>query len=612
MPYLSDTEPQGPPKLGLILLQGLVLSLFFILSLRLWYIQVHKGEQYGRLAEENQLRREVIHAPRGTIMDRNGRLLALNQPGYALTLVREDCKDVPATLEQISRWTGIGYVELQRRFDEGKRDVKSFERMTMVPDISIDLLARIEANSVFWPGLEISIRPRRVYPHGMELSNILGYLSEATREDIAKDKNLRVGDTVGRQGVELELENALRGAKGLRQLEVDATGRSLKSTVLRQPTAGRDVRLSIDLELQSYILKQFEGQAGAAVVLEPDTGQILALVTSPTYDNNIFTSEDFASRWEALNKHPRKPLLNRAIQSTYPPGSVWKLLVAACGLELGFVTPRTTYFCPGSYELGNLVFRCWKKEGHGSVALKFSLVDSCDVYYYQLGERLGVDRMSEYALACGFGAATGVNLPNERSGLVPTRKWKRERFNEPWHGGENLNMAIGQGYVLTQPLQVARYIAALVNGGRLLKPNLLRDVSPEVQGNLPLRDSYRELILEAMVETVEKGTARRIHRPDAVIGGKTGTSQVVRIKKVRREVHEMPYNHRDHAWLGTWGEKDGKQYVVVVLVEHGGHGGASAGPLAKAIYRHLFGPDPAEAAEAAAARAEEQPWPEED
>ncbi len=608
MPYLSDTEPQGPPRLGLILLQGLVLSLFFILSLRLWFIQVHKGAQYSKLAEENQLRREVIHAPRGTIMDRNGRLLALNQPGYALTLVREDCKDIPATLEQISRWTGIGYAELQRRFEEGKRDVKSFERMMLVSDLSIDLLARIEGNAVFWPGLEISIRPRRVYPHGVEVSNILGYLSEATRDDIARDKNLRVGDMVGRQGVELELEHVLRGAKGLLQLEVDATGRSLKSAVLRQPTAGRDVRLSIDLDLQSYVLKQFEGRAGAAVVLEPDSGQVLALVTSPSYDNNIFTSDEFSSRWEALNKHPRKPLLNRAIQSTYPPGSVWKLLVAACGLELGFITPRTTYFCPGSYELGNIVFRCWKKEGHGSVALKRSLVESCDVYFYQLGERLGVDRMSEYAKACGFGSATGVNLPNERQGLVPTRKWKRERFNEPWHGGENLNMAIGQGYLLVQPLQVARFIAALVNGGSLLKPNLLRDVAPEVQGNLPLNDSYRQLILEAMVETVEKGTARRIQRSDAVMGGKTGTSQVVRIKKVRREVHEMPYNHRDHAWLGTWGQKDGKTYVVVVLVEHGGGGGAVAGPLARAIYRYLFGPDPEELA--SAPREEEQGLPE--
>ena len=417
--------------------------------------------------------------------------MAINQPGYALTLVREDCKDVEATLEQVSRWTGIGYAELKKRFDEGKKEVKSFERMTLVPDVSFDLLARIEANSVYWPGLEISIRPRRVYPHGDALSNLLGYLSEATKEDIEKDKSLRVGDMVGRQGLELELENVLRGAKGLRQLEVDATGRNLKSAVLRQPIAGQDAYLSIDLRLQEFVLRQFEGLAGSAVVLEPFTGQVLALVTSPTYDNNIFTSKDFSSRWSALNKHPRKPLLNRAIQSTYPPGSVWKLMVAACGLHEGFITPNTRFFCPGSYKLGNITFRCWRKAGHGNVDLEQALVDSCDVYFYQLGEKLGVDRMSAYAMACGFGAPTGIDLPNESGGLVPTKKWKRKRFNEPWHGGENLNMAIGQGFTLAQPLQVARFLGALLNGGNVLKPNLLRGAPPVVQNKLPLRKEYR-------------------------------------------------------------------------------------------------------------------------
>ncbi len=594
MSYLYESEAQGAPKSGLLLLQGLVLCMFFIFALRFWYLQVHKGEEFSRLARENQLRRELIYAPRGTIRDRNGELLALNQPGYALTLVREDCLDVPGTLEQISRWTGIGYKALEDRFNQLRSQVKPFERMTLVSDISFDLVSRIEANTVYWPGLEINIRPRRMYPYGPVVSNILGYLLEADKEDLKDDKYLRPGDMVGKQGLEKIFEETLRGKKGLRQLEVDATGRDLNSTVLRQPMAGDDLAISIDLDLQAHILDQFEGKAGAAVVMEPETGQVLALVSSPTYDNNIFTSDSFSMRWASLNQHPRQPLLNRAIQSTYPPGSVWKLVVSATALHEGFVTPQTTFFCNGAYKLGRMTFRCWKKSGHGTVNLQRALVESCDVYYYQVGEKLGVDRMSKFAMLCGFGKPTGIDLPNEAGGLVPTREWKRKRFNEPWQGGENLNMAIGQGFTLVQPLQVARFIAALVNGGKVLKPNLLRSDTPIVQQTLPLSDLYRKGILDAMVETVEHGhgTARKIRRSDVQLGAKTGTAQVVSIGKVRLEAHEMPYKNRDHAWMAAWGKSQGKTYVVVVLVEHGGHGGSTAGPMVKAIFSHLFGPEP--------------------
>lgn len=594
MPYLYESEHQGAPKSGLLLLQALVLLVFFIFSLRFWYLQVHKGEEFSKLARENQLRRELIYAPRGTIRDRNGAILALNQPGYALTLVREDCLDVQATLEQISRWTGINYATLEKRFQQLRRQVKPFERMTLVSDISFDLVSRIEANTVYWPGLEISIRPTRMYPHGPVVSNILGYLLEADKEDLQQNDELRPGDMVGKQGVEKILEDTLRGDKGLRQLQVDATGRHLHSEVLTQPKAGEDVSLSIDLDLQRHILEQFEGKAGAAVVLEPDSGQVLALVTSPTYDTNIFTSENLGQKWSALRKHPRQPLLNRAIQSTYPPGSVWKLLVSANALHDGFITPSRTFFCSGAYKLGRMTFRCWKKTGHGTVDLQKGLVQSCDVYYYQVGEKLGVDRMSAYAFASGFGKPTGIALPNESSGLVPTREWKRRRFDEPWQGGENLNMSIGQGFTLVTPIQVARYIAALLNGGRILQPNLLHSSVPIVQGELPLAESYRQRILDAMVETVEhgRGTARSIQRADVQLGAKTGTAQVVSIGKVRKKTYEMPYEHRDHAWLATWGRSEGTEYVVVALVEHGGHGGSAAGPLVKSIFDYLFGPEP--------------------
>ncbi|MBG0777585.1 MAG: penicillin-binding protein 2 [Desulfovibrionaceae bacterium] len=587
-----DQESPQPPKNGLILLQCLIFGLFCVFALRLWYLQVHLGKEFAEKARENQLRQELVYAPRGLIRDREGRLLAVNEPAYALGLVREDCKDVDATLAQVAAWTHIDLDELKRRFARGRKRVKPFNPLILVPDISYDLLAVIETNALFWPGLEIVIRPKRHYPQGAVLSHVLGFVAEANEEELERDPGLYLGDAVGKQGLEFVLEKRLRGKKGLDQYEVDATGRFLAHKVVRAPEAGANIDLSIDLDLQEFAARELEGRSGAVVVLDPDNGQVLALVSNPGYDNNAFVLGLSPEQWQALRDNPRHPLQNRAIQSMYPPGSVWKLLVGACGLSEGVIIPRNTVYCPGTYRLGQRVFRCWKKHGHGNVDFKRSLVESCDVYYYHYGERLGVDRISRYAFDSGFGKLTGIDLPHEKKGLVPTREWKRERFGEPWQGGENLNLAIGQGYTLVTPLQVARFVGALVNGGTLYRPNLLLDAPADAQAELPLSEAHRELIVEAMVATVDDphGTARRLHRKDARMGGKTGTAQVVKIQgEDRLDTYEMPYSHRDHAWLASFGEKDGRRYVVVVMVEHGGHGGSAGGPMARAIYNHLFG-----------------------
>lgn len=593
MPPLYESESYQPPKLGLWLLQGLIIFIFFVFGLRFWYLQIHRGEEFSRMARENQLRKETIYAPRGLLRDRNGKLLAVNEPSYALALVREDCKDIDKTLLHIAEITGRDLDQLKEKYEQGRRLVKAFEPMILVPELPFELLARIEANALFWPGLEIVHRPRRHYPYGSLMAHILGYVAEASQEEMQDDKSLRMGDSVGKQGLEYVLEQKLRGAKGVMQLEVDATGRDLTQRVLREPKAGDNVVLSIDLELQRFVTEQLRGMAGGVVVMDPDNGQLLALVTQPSYDNNLFTAGLSNQQWEALQLNPRHPLQNRVIQSVYPPGSIWKLLMAAAGLSQGFIRPSDTVFCTGSYQLGRRVFRCWKKGGHGRTDLRKALVESCDVYFYQLGERMGVDRIHDYAEKCGFGEPTGIDLPHEKGGLAPSREWKRRRFGEPWHGGENLNLAIGQGYTLVQPLQVARFLSALVNGGKLLKPNLLKDAEETVQAELPLSDEHRRTIVDAMVDTVasDHGTCRRIRRPDAVLGGKTGTAQVVKIAgEERRDKDEMPYMHRDHAWMASFGERKGKRYVVVVMIEHGGHGGSAGGPISKAIYDKLFGP----------------------
>jgi penicillin-binding protein 2 len=593
-----DSETQHAPRSGLILLQVMVFGLFCLFTLRFWYLQVHKGEQFAQQALDNQMRQVLIDSARGRVWDRSGRPVAVSEPSFALGLVREDCDNVEATLAKVAEWTGADPAALMETYKRGKKRVKPFEPLTLVTDLSFEALARIEANDIFWPGLEIVVRQKRHYPEGSLMSHILGYVAEANEEELEKNHALSLGDSVGKQGLELTKEDWLRGAKGKKQVEVDALGRQHNEQVLVDPKAGNNIALSIDLDLQRLAAKLLEGQAGAVVVLEPDTGKLLALVSQPGYDNNLFVLGVPQDKWSELRDNPMHPIQNRTTQGLYPPGSVFKLLVAAAGLSEGFINYNDTVVCTGSYQLGNRDFHCWKKGGHGSVDLRRALVQSCDVYFYKLGERMGMDRIHAYAKASGFGLPTGVDLPHEKAGLIPSREWKKKRFGEAWTRGETLNASIGQGFVLVSPLQVARYVGALLNGGRLIKPSLVLDEPPEIQGVLPLASEHRNFLVETMVDTVEGGTARRLLRPDARIGGKTGTAQVIKLINAdqRRKAADMPYKYRDHAWLASFGEKDGKRYVVIVLVEHGGHGGEVGAPIAKAIYEYLLGPAPGKAA----------------
>ena len=586
-----EPEGQAPPVTGLLLLQALVGVLFCIFALRFWFLQIYKGDEFAAKARDNQMRQEAMFAPRGLVRDRQGKLLAVNEPSYALGLVREDVKDLDATLDTVSRWTGIPREELDARYKKGKRRVKPFEHLILAQDLSFDTLARIESNALFWPGLEIVVRPKRFYPQHDLLAHVMGYVAEANEEELEANSDLALGDDIGKGGLELVLEDRLRGAKGLRQVEVDATGRRLNQKVLRKPVNGEHVRLSIDLGLQTHVAEQMRDKAGAVVVMDPDTGRILAFVGSPSYDANLFVSGLSNEEWATLRDDPRHPLQNRVIQSMFPPGSVFKLVVGGAALEDG-QDPKETVYCSGQTKLGKRIFRCWKKGGHGRVDFEHAEVHSCDVYFYEMGQRLGVEKMSAFAKGCGFGAKTGIALPHEKPGLVPTPQWKRKRFGQPWVGGDNLNMAIGQGFNLVTPLQVTRFVAALINGGTLYRPLLLDDEAPEAMGNLPMSDANREKIVATMIETVQSGTARRLKRKGAVMGGKTGTAQVVRLKlkegDKRRDLEEMAYEERDHGWLASFGEMDGKRYVAVCMVEHGGHGGSAAGPVLKAVYDYLF------------------------
>ncbi|SDB27233.1 peptidoglycan glycosyltransferase [Desulfonatronum thiosulfatophilum] len=592
---LSRDADQQFPRNGLLFLQLLVLGLFLIFILRFWYLQLHKGQDFADRAENNRIRHQLVYAPRGLIRDRNGTLLSVNEPAYALAIVREDSRDIPEVLRQVAIWLDMDPESIRETFEKGRLRIRRFEPQILVHSLTFEQLATIEANTLVWPELKIITKPRRTYLDGPLLAHVIGYVAEANEQEMNADPELNLGDSIGKKGMEFTMESVLRGKKGLRQMDVDAAGRQLGTTLLTPPQAGNDIRLSIDLELQRYVDAQMGDHVGSVIVLEADTGQILALVSKPAFDNNLFVTSLSHADWAVLRDNPAHPLQNRAIQSAYPPGSVFKLVIAGAALTERTAVPSDRVFCSGGLRLGNRLFRCWERRGHGWMDMNRGLVQSCDTYFYTLGDKLGVDRMHPYSVQSGFGVRTGIDLPHESSGLVPSREWKRRRFNEPWHRGENFNMSIGQGFMLTTPIQVARYNAALINGGKLLKPQLLADADPEVQSELPLQASHRDFLVQTMVNTVEdgRGTARRISRPDVRLGAKTGTAQVVRLmaEYEKAKLQDIPYHLRDHAWMTSFGQKDGRSYVIVAMIEHGGGGGSTAGPIIKTIYDYLFPKD---------------------
>lgn len=589
-----DNEGYEAPRGGIIFLQVLVGFFFFVFVVRFWYLQVHRGPEFARQAQENRLRQELIFAPRGRILDVNEKVLADNRIAYGLSLTREDCRDLPATLAQISAWFDMPLAHVREKYNADRVKVKAFEPLLMVTDIDFPLVAKIESELHAWPGLEIVVRTKRNYPENDLFAHVLGYVGEANEREMEADSALALGDLIGKAGLEYNLEKSLRGNKGLYDVEVDAHARVLGKTLRGEPKGGREARLAIDSELQRAAWDALDGEAGCVVVMEADTGKLRALVTAPAYDNNLFAGGISKRDWEDLRTNKRSPLQNRVIQSMYPPGSVWKLVMSAMLLERG-VNPRDTVHCPGYARVGRQIFRCWKRSGHGSVNMESSLIHSCDVYYYIMADRMGIDRIEQFAKACGFGAPTGIDLPHEKGGLVPSREWKKKRFKRPWARGDTFNVSIGQGAVLVTPVQMAVYMSALLNGGNVYKPRLLDDDEPEVRRVLPCSPKTMEFVTNAMRKTASSGTARVVGRRDAIMGGKTGTAQVVRLRfsanERRVRTADMEYMQRDHAWITTWGRKDGKTYVVVVMVEHGGGGSKAAGPVAKKIYQHLFGPD---------------------
>jgi penicillin-binding protein 2 len=573
------------------------LVVFIVLLARLAYLQAVVGEDYQRLSVNNSIRLQIIDPPRGLILDANGVKLAENRPSFDVAFTPKDAGDAPGVLEALAAYLHVPADDFSSRVRD-TRGLGAFRPVLLRQDIGRDALAVVEARKMDLPGVQVDVRIRRNYIHGAFASHLIGYLGEVSPEELSRGApmGLRGGDTIGKFGVERTFDAFLRGEPGGRQVEVNASGQVMRvlNTVAAQP--GRNLHLTIDHALQQRAEQLLEGIAGAAVAVDPQNGRILAMASSPPFPPNAFVSKIDTSRWESLLSHPLRPMENKATQGEYPPGSTFKIVTAIAGLEEKVIDESSVFDCAGYVSFAGRDYRCWKKEGHGRVDVHRALAESCDVFFYRVGQRLGVDRIAWYAKASGLGASTGIGLEPESRGLIPSSVWKKKRFGVPWQDGETLSIAIGQGYNLTTPLQMAMLTAAVANGGTRYRPRVLDRVEtmdgdvvlrtlPETIGKLPASPRTLAIVQQGLTAVVngERGTARRVHLNDIEIAGKTGTSQVVG----RREGGDdyIPPHLRAHAWFVCYAPASAPRIAIAVVVENGEHGSSAAGPIAREMVK---------------------------
>ncbi len=568
---------------------------------RLWHLQVVRGEHFREQSERNRIRTVRLQPPRGKILDRAGRLLAGVRPCFNVCLVKEDVRDTEALLAELSPLLGETEAEIRTRLGSGHKGPK-YVPIVIKRGADWETLSRIESRLFSLPGVFIEVTPARKYPYGSIAPHLLGYLGEISREDISEKryKGARSGDLVGKCGIEKKFENDLAGIKGQRRLEVDAGGRLVRVIDEKPPVPGKDLHLSIDLDLQQASEKAMKEYVGALVALDPRTGRILALVSSPAFDLDLFARGIDNEEWEKLINPITRPLQNKALQGRYAPASTFKIVMAAAILQEEIVTKNSSFKCTGRFRLGRKVFRCWKRRGHGQTNLYKALVESCDIYFYQVGLKLGIEKIAKYAKAFGLGSKTGINLSDESEGFIATPDWKLRRYQEPWQKGETLITAIGQGFTLVTPLQMACLTAAVANGGTLYSPvylekmtgpddHIVASFESDLKDKLPISESNLRIIKRALVGAVndEKGTGNKCKLPDVLVAGKTGTAQVIGQDR-RQQDENLDWEHRDHAWFVAYAPAERPELAVAVLCEHAGHGGSVAAPIAREVFKTWF------------------------
>ncbi|MEK6693316.1 MAG: penicillin-binding protein 2 [Nitrospirota bacterium] len=571
----------------------IILGLMALIVLRLWFLQVIMGSHYRELSENNRLRVVRVSPPRGIIYDREGIPLVENIPSFDISLVLEDIPKGGDTISRLSKLLGIQEEDIKKKIGLAKRK-DPFQPIKIKEDVGWEEVAKVEARRVDMPGVFVEVEVTRNYMYGDLGSHIIGFLGRITAEqaEIEEYSNFPRGSLVGQWGIEKSFDSVLKGIPGERIIEVDALGREVRVIGERDSIPGDDIYLTIDLRTQKITEDALGKEAGAIVAMDPNNGEILALSSRPSPDPNIFSKGIQRKDWVQIINDPLHPLMNRAIQSQVPPGSTFKIVMAAAGLESGKITPSTEVTCQGAMRFGNRDFRCWKAGGHGRVSLHRAIVESCDVYFYELGKKLGIDLISDYAVAFGFGKVTGIPLPSEKTGLVPSTEWKKKTQGKPWFPGETIAVSIGQGYLLVTPIQMAQVVSAVANDGVIYKPKVVKRINgkdgyidfPPEGNKVKVNNGTLKFLRDGMAGVVEEagGTGGSARSKITRIGGKTGTAQVIGMKE-RVKSESLPKRFRDHAWFIAFAPVDDARIAVASFVEHGGHGGSVSAPLARRV-----------------------------
>ena len=571
----------------------IILCLFGVLFLRLWFLQLLQGEEMQQRSEHNRIRLQDLPPWRGMILDHQGQVLVANRPSYELVVVLEDVGNIPLLAGRLAHLLRLDPQPLTAQLQNGKK--AGLHQVRVRADLAWDEMAQVETFQPELPGVLIQVQPKREYRHKGMACHVLGYLGELSDVQLKSGKfpDYKMGDYLGKCGLELAWEKYLRGQRGSRRIEVDAYGRELGQLDSLFPTPGANIYLSLDNRMQREAEACLEGQVGAIVALDPRTGRVLALASSPTYSQEAFERGLSNQEWQRINHDKNHPLENRTLKGQYPPGSTFKIVMAVAGLEEKVITPGTLINCTGTMPVGNHVFHCWSKRGHGPMNLHQAMVHSCDIYFYEVGRRLGIDRINEWSRRFGLGAPTSLDLDKEMPGLAPSPAWKRARFHQPWHEGDTILVSIGQGYNLATPIQMARVVAAIANGGIVYKPFLVEKVEspageilyqakPQAQSRLRASPANLEAVRQSLVGVVNVGTAKAARLSHIQVAGKTGTAQVVAMDRDNPQ-KKRARRMEDHAWFVAYAPADDPRVAVAVLVEHAGHGGSEAAPLASRV-----------------------------
>ncbi|HVE72981.1 MAG TPA: penicillin-binding protein 2 [Thermoanaerobaculia bacterium] len=596
-----------------------IVAAFVFLAGSFWFVQGVQAEKYRGLSEANALREIEIPPKRGLIMDRKGKILADNQASYELMVDRVVMKPLLKADKQrrekleafLAQILQMQPAEVHARWEKYSKEASFTQPFTLAEDLSMSQVAAIRAQSIVFPEVNVVPVQRRNYPYGTMAAHVLGFIGEVNDKELKANEELEQGDLIGKRGVELMYDQYLRGRGGAEYWEYDADGRRLSeySPARKQPVPGDNIYLTVDFELQRRAEQYFTDNemVGSAIALDPRNGEVLAMVSSPAYNPNVYSKRFAPETWKTITSNPFKIELNRAIQGLYSPGSVFKIVMAMAGLsDNAVVGPDTSFSCGGSGHFFGRRFRCWKKEGHGGVNVERALKVSCDIYFYTVGGRLGVDRIHDYARKLTFGEISHIDLDGERAGLIPSTKWRKEhpvKGDAKWYPAETISVAIGQGPLIVTPLQVANMTAAVANGGNVFQPHVVRYVDrvqkdgsykrfrvpSRVLHKIELSPSALSAVRKGLWEVVngEGGTGSNARVEGLNVAGKTGSVQVIAYSGWIKAT-SLPFKFRDHAWFASFAPADNPQMVVVVFVEHGGAGGADAAPLAKLLFESAF------------------------